>query len=74
MLSKTVARFFSSAANAGKPHVWVNKNTKVICQGITGKQVSAILHSCNPNYTILFHPYILNLFSFTYKNIGYIPN
>lgn len=21
-----------------KPHVWVNKHTKVICQGITGNQ------------------------------------
>jgi len=38
MLSKSIARFFSSAAGSTKPHVWVNKYTKVICQGITGKQ------------------------------------
>lgn len=36
MLSKSVARFFSTAST--KPNVWVNKYTKVICQGITGKQ------------------------------------
>lgn len=29
-------RFYSSAAN--QPKVWVNKHTKVICQGFTGKQ------------------------------------
>lgn len=36
MLSKSFARFFSTAST--KPNVWVNKHTKVICQGITGKQ------------------------------------
>lgn len=25
--------------STSKPHVWINKDTKVICQGITGKQV-----------------------------------
>ena len=35
MLSNTVKKFFSSA-----PHVWINKHTKVICQGITGKEVN----------------------------------
>jgi hypothetical protein len=39
MLATLGKRFFSAAAAAGKPHVWVNRNTKVICQGITGKQV-----------------------------------
>lgn len=33
MITKTIQRFFSSTAN-----VWVNKNTKVICQGMTGNQ------------------------------------
>mgnify|MGYP000002149949 FL=1 len=33
MLTKTIQGFFSSTAK-----VWVNKNTKVICQGITGNQ------------------------------------
>lgn len=35
MIPKTVSRFFSSTT---QPYVWVNKHTKVICQGITGKQ------------------------------------
>jgi len=35
MLSKAFSKFFFSST---KPHVWVNKYTKVICQGITGKQ------------------------------------
>ncbi|EAR87506.3 succinyl-CoA synthetase alpha subunit (macronuclear) [Tetrahymena thermophila SB210] len=34
MLSKTISNFFSST----KPYVWINKHTKVICQGITGNQ------------------------------------
>ena len=33
MLTKTIQRMFSTA-----PHVWVNKHTKVICQGMTGNQ------------------------------------
>lgn len=33
MITKTIQRLFSSTAN-----VWVNKNTKVICQGMTGNQ------------------------------------
>jgi succinyl-CoA synthetase alpha subunit len=32
MLTKLITKYFSSTAN-----VWVNKNTKVICQGMTGK-------------------------------------
>lgn len=35
MISKACRKFFSTST---KPHVWVNKHTKVICQGITGKQ------------------------------------
>lgn len=34
MLSKTISNFFGST----KPYVWINKHTKVICQGITGNQ------------------------------------
>lgn len=37
MFSKTLSKFLFSAAST-KPHVWVNKHTKVICQGITGNQ------------------------------------
>lgn len=33
MLTKTIQKMFSTA-----PHVWVNKHTKVICQGMTGNQ------------------------------------
>lgn len=33
MLTKVFQRMFSSA-----PNVWINKNTKVICQGMTGNQ------------------------------------
>ena len=33
MLSKAIQRMFSTA-----PNVWINKNTKVICQGMTGNQ------------------------------------
>lgn len=33
MLSKVIKSFFSTA-----PNVWVNKHTKVICQGMTGNQ------------------------------------
>lgn len=33
MITKTIQRLFSSTTN-----VWVNKNTKVICQGMTGNQ------------------------------------
>ena len=38
MLSKVCKNLFSTGAN-----VWVNKHTKVICQGITGNQVSSLL-------------------------------
>ncbi len=34
MLSKVFKKFFSTT-----PYVWVNKHTKVICQGMTGNQV-----------------------------------
>ena len=34
MLTKTLFKAFST-----KPHVWINSHTKVICQGITGKEV-----------------------------------
>ena len=33
MLSKVIKNFFSTT-----PNVWINKYTKVICQGMTGKQ------------------------------------
>jgi succinyl-CoA synthetase alpha subunit len=33
-----LSRFFRGFATATKPNVWVNKHTKVICQGITGNQ------------------------------------
>ena len=33
MLTKTIQRMFSSV-----PNVWINKHTKVICQGMTGNQ------------------------------------
>lgn len=36
MLSKVFTRMFSTST---APNVWVNKHTKVICQGITGNQV-----------------------------------
>jgi len=36
MYSKGLQRLFSTAST--KPYVWVNKHTKVICQGITGNQ------------------------------------
>jgi succinyl-CoA synthetase alpha subunit len=32
-------RLFSAAEAAVKPYVFVNKYTKVICQGMTGKEV-----------------------------------
>lgn len=35
MISKVASKFFFSST---KPNVWVNKHTKVICQGITGSQ------------------------------------
>ncbi len=38
MLTKSIVKLFSSTT---KPHVWVNKHTKVICQGITGKEVNS---------------------------------
>lgn len=37
MLSKVFTRMFSTST---APYVWVNKHTKVICQGITGNQVA----------------------------------
>jgi len=39
MLSKVFTRLFSTST---VPNVWVNKYTKVICQGITGNQVSPL--------------------------------
>jgi len=36
MISKGLQKFFSTTST--KPYVWVNKHTKVICQGITGAQ------------------------------------
>jgi succinyl-CoA synthetase alpha subunit len=41
MFSKIITRMFATAttnAASTKPYVWVNKHTKVICQGITGNQ------------------------------------
>ena len=38
MISKAIKQMFSTV-----PNVWVNKYTKVICQGITGNQVRVIL-------------------------------
>ncbi len=35
MITKLIKSCFSTA-----PNVWVNKHTKVICQGITGNQVT----------------------------------
>lgn len=35
MFAKSLTRLFS---NGGKPHVFINANTKVICQGMTGQQ------------------------------------
>lgn len=35
-LFKTACRFY---AKGQEPHVFVNKHTKVICQGMTGKHV-----------------------------------
>ena len=40
MLSKVFTRMFSTST---APNVWVNKYTKVICQGITGNQVSLFI-------------------------------
>jgi hypothetical protein len=37
MFTRKLLRTFSN-----KPYVFVNKDTKVICQGITGKQVSDV--------------------------------
>ncbi len=42
MLTKTILKMFSTA-----PHVWVNKHTKVICQGMTGNQVYLIFYLGN---------------------------
>lgn len=33
-----ITKAIKSAFCASKPYVWVNKNTKVICQGMTGNQ------------------------------------
>ena len=38
MISKAIKQMFSTV-----PNVWVNKYTKVICQGITGNQVLVVL-------------------------------
>ena len=52
MLSKVCKNLFSTGAN-----VWVNKHTKVICQGITGNQVSSLsfrdLSKLNRHLTII---------------------
>jgi hypothetical protein len=37
MIASRLLRAFGS----GKPYVFINRDTKVICQGITGKQVAA---------------------------------
>lgn len=38
MITKLLKSCFSTA-----PNVWVNKHTKVICQGITGNQVPLLI-------------------------------
>lgn len=38
-----LTRCLRMAIASQKPHVWINKNTKVICQGMTGNQVSTFL-------------------------------
>ena len=38
-------RLFSAAEAATKPYVFVNKYTKVICQGMTGKEVNLVINS-----------------------------
>ncbi len=34
-------RLFSAAETVTKPFVFINRHTKVICQGMTGKEVVA---------------------------------
>lgn len=41
-LLRTAQRFYSKGE---EPYVFVNKHTKVICQGMTGKHVSAFAYS-----------------------------
>jgi len=47
MIKRSILKFFSSCCCGTKtnkwkpnaePFVWINKNTKVICQGMTGNQ------------------------------------
>lgn len=38
-----ISRLLSKAYFSTAPYVWVNKHTKVICQGITGNQVTKLL-------------------------------
>jgi len=45
-------RFFAAAVGATKPYVFVNKYTKVICQGMTGKEVIAFVANCRELFTL----------------------
>lgn len=48
-LFKTAERFYSKGQ---EPHVFINKHTKVICQGMTGNHVSIFRSNCVSTYPV----------------------
>ena len=72
MIGQVFKRCFSST----KPNVFVNKHTKVICQGITGKQVEPLqAFFCENLFSFsCFSPFSLFLGLMQIYSEGYLPN
>ena len=55
-------RSFSSGQTLSGPHVWVDKDTRVICQGMTGKQVFCFVFLLLSHARAVFFLFFLFLF------------
>ena len=62
MLGKVIKSCFAT-----KPYVWVNKDTKAICQGMTGKEVPLLFYTL---INISLKGHIPNNYGFEIRNLN----
>ena len=69
VLGRSSARNMSSTAK-----VWIDKNTRVICQGFTGKQVGwdGFRRVYNRSQTILTHTHVCRLSLFFFVCLSFV--